>query len=97
MSGLIDSDIVEFSTLSGILTAKKVIDKIEAANSSHAKNGGAQHSYFVELNFPADPSSELSSAEVSFISNALGGAPVVEIMRTVADNLIVCESCIPFS
>ncbi|XP_050366174.1 uncharacterized protein LOC126784725 [Argentina anserina] len=89
MSGLVDSNIIEFSTLSGILTAKKVTEHVEAANGSHAKIGDAQDSCFVELNFPADPSSEFNSAEVSYISNALGGAPVVEIMRTVADNLLV--------
>ncbi|XP_062025383.1 uncharacterized protein LOC133741516 [Rosa rugosa] len=90
MSGVIDSDVIEFSTLSGILTAKKVVDHVKAANGSHLKNGEAQDNYFIELNFPADPSSEFNSAEVSFISNALGGAPVVEIMRTVAaDNLLV--------
>ncbi|KAM5573206.1 putative isomerase BH0283 [Rosa sericea] len=89
MSGLIDSDVIEFSTLSGILTASKVVDHVKAANGSHLKNGEAQDNYFIELNFPADPSSEFNSAEVSFISNALGGAPVVEIMRTVADNLLV--------
>ncbi|XP_062019803.1 uncharacterized protein LOC133736362 isoform X2 [Rosa rugosa] len=89
MSGLIDSDVIEFSTLSGILTAKKVVDHVKAANGSHLKNGEAQDNYFIELNSPSDPSSEFNSAEVSFISNALGGAPVVEIMRTVADNLLV--------
>lgn len=88
-SGLINSNIVEFSTLSGILTAKKVVDNVKAANASKIPNGEAQDSYFIELNFPADPSSEFNSADVSFISHALGDASVIEIRTTIRDNLLV--------
>lgn len=88
-SGLINSNIVEFSTLSGILTAKKVVHNVKAANGSNIPNGEAQDSYFIELNFPADQSSEFDSADVSFISHALGGASVIEIRTTIRDNLLV--------
>ncbi|KAK9945335.1 hypothetical protein M0R45_010855 [Rubus argutus] len=64
-------------------------DNVKAANGSNIPNGEAQDSYFIELNFPADPSSEFNSADVSFISHALGGASVIEIRATITDNLLV--------
>lgn len=91
-SGLVSSDIIEFSTLSGILTARKVqLDHVKAANGSATTNGTqAQDSYFIELNFPADPSSELNSADASLISKALGGASTIHTRRTtIMDNLLV--------
>ncbi|KAL6214728.1 hypothetical protein ACLB2K_014160 [Fragaria x ananassa] len=89
-SGLVNSDIIEFSTLSGILTAKKVPDGVEVASGSTIPNGEAQDSYFIELNFPADPSNEFNSTDASLISNALGGASVIDIRRTtVTDDLLV--------
>ncbi|XP_068309557.1 uncharacterized protein [Pyrus communis] len=83
-SGLISSDIIEFSTLSGILTAKKVPDVKTA-------NGEAQESsYFIEMNFPAAPSNEFNSDEVSVISKALNSACIIDIRRaTVTDDLLV--------
>ncbi|XP_050110081.1 uncharacterized protein LOC126588957 isoform X2 [Malus sylvestris] len=88
-SGLVKSDIVEFATLSGILKAKKVPD-VKTANGLNTHNGEAQESYFVELNFPADPSNEFNSGDVSVISKALDGASMVEIRRTtVTDDLLV--------
>ncbi|KAM1042082.1 hypothetical protein ACFX2I_031133 [Malus domestica] len=83
-SGLISSDIIEFSTLSGILTAKKVLDVKTA-------NGEAQESsYFIELNFPAAPSNEFNSDEVSVISKALNSSCIIDIRRaTVTDDLLV--------
>lgn len=89
-SGLVNSNIIEFSTLSGILTAKKVPDNVKVANGSTIPNGEAQDSYFIELNFPADPSNEFNSADASLISKALGGASVIDIRRTtVTDDLLV--------
>lgn len=89
-SGLVNTDIIEFSTLSGILTAKKVPDGVEVASGSTIPNGEAQDSYFIELNFPADPSNEFNSTDASLISNALGGASVIDIRRTtVTDDLLV--------
>lgn len=89
-SGLVNSNIIEFSTLSGILTAKKVPDNVKVANGSTIPNGEAQDSYFIELNFPADPSNEFNSADASLISKALDGASVIDIRRTtVTDDLLV--------
>ncbi|XP_048441409.1 uncharacterized isomerase BH0283-like isoform X1 [Pyrus x bretschneideri] len=86
-SGLISSDIIEFSTLSGILTAKKVPDVKTA-------NGEAQESsYFIELNFPAAPSNEFNSDEVSVISKALNSACIIDMRRaTVTDDLLVSHA-----
>ncbi|KAF4346950.1 hypothetical protein G4B88_009563 [Cannabis sativa] len=63
--------VVEFVTLSGILTAKKV------AQNNKASDGVAHKGFFIELNFPSDPIAIFNSVEVSMISNALGGASVV--------------------
>ncbi|XP_062019804.1 uncharacterized protein LOC133736363 [Rosa rugosa] len=89
-SGLVNSNIIEFSTLSGILIAKKVPDDIKVSSGSTIPNGETQDSYFIELNFPADPSNEFNSADASLISNALDGASVIDIRRTtVTDDLLV--------
>ncbi|PQQ16851.1 uncharacterized protein Pyn_08846 [Prunus yedoensis var. nudiflora] len=84
--------IIEFTTLAGTLTAKKVLldAKTAGGTSNNIENGEAQESYFIELNFPAAPSNEFNSGEVSFISNALGGASIIDIRRTtVTDDLLV--------
>ncbi|XP_062086053.1 uncharacterized protein LOC133792150 isoform X1 [Humulus lupulus] len=83
-SGKIDSDVIEFVTLSGILTAKKV------AQNNKASDDEARKGFFIELNFPSDPNAEFNSVEVSMISKALGGASVINIRRTTTlDCLIV--------
>ncbi|KAF4361304.1 hypothetical protein F8388_001193, partial [Cannabis sativa] len=50
--------VVEFVTLSGILTAKKV------AQNNKASDGVAHKGFFVELNFPSDPIAIFNSIEV---------------------------------
>lgn len=88
-TGLVDSNIIEFDTLSGILTAKKVSD-VSLANVSETQNGGAHDCFLVELNFPTVPVAEFNSAEVSAISKALNGAQLIDIKRTTtADDLFV--------
>ncbi|KAM6546656.1 hypothetical protein CsatB_027392 [Cannabis sativa] len=57
-SGKIDYDVIEFVTLSGILTAKKV------AQNNKASDGVAHKGFFVELNFPSDPIAIFNSIEV---------------------------------
>ncbi|XP_062086045.1 uncharacterized protein LOC133792142 [Humulus lupulus] len=80
-SGEVDSNIIEFATLSGILTAKKVVER----------SGTETHKgFFIELNFPTDPLTESVSAEDSIlISKALGGAIVVNTRITSLDKIIV--------
>ena len=85
-SGLINSNTIEFLTLSGTLIAKKVTDPV----LKPAGNGEAQDSDFIELNLPADPSSEIISVDASLISEALGGASAIDLRRTtIIDNLLV--------
>ncbi|KAL4338584.1 hypothetical protein AHAS_Ahas12G0224800 [Arachis hypogaea] len=89
-SGLVDANsIIEFVTLSGILTAKR----IPAINEEETKDG----LFYVELDFPVDPIKEEESnfAEISSqISEALSGANIIDLKRTQdsEDSLVVLES-----
>ncbi|XP_021681334.2 uncharacterized protein LOC110665488 [Hevea brasiliensis] len=75
-NGLVNSNIIEFVTLSGILTAKKVPD------------GEAKDCFLVELNFPALPITEFNSIDLAPISKALNGASIIDI-KSYADDLFV--------
>lgn len=82
--GLVHSSTIEFETLSGILTAKKVQDG-KAINFSQAQNGEAKKlSFLIELDFPIFPTTEFISSEVSTIARALNVASnsIVEIKKT---------------
>lgn len=86
--GLVNADVIEFSTLSGILTAKRIPD-IKVSDSSHFQNGDASESWLIELNFPVVPIMEYDYAtDVSEISKSLNGASVVEIKKTSTDVLV---------
>ncbi|GAY40182.1 hypothetical protein CUMW_050070 [Citrus unshiu] len=61
--GLVNSNIIEFATLSGILTAKKDPD-VKAMNDSNSQNGEAQECYFIELDFPTVPTTDFNFSEV---------------------------------
>lgn len=88
-TGLVNSNIIEFDTLSGILTAKKVPD-VNQTDVSKIQNGGANECFLIELNFPTVPITEFNSAEVSAISNALNGTNLIDVKRTTtADDLFV--------
>ncbi|GKU86625.1 hypothetical protein SLEP1_g1127 [Rubroshorea leprosula] len=89
-TGLVNSEIIEFDTLSGILTAKKVPDVKATDASSKIQTGGAHEGFLIELNFPVDPTTEFNSAEVSDISEALNGASLIDIKRTTtSDDLFI--------
>lgn len=75
-----ESDIIEFSTLSGILTATKVPE----TQNDQAEKGSS----FIQLNFPIVPSTEYSS-EALPISTALNGVPLVDIKETALGELLV--------
>ncbi|KAJ7977432.1 Phenazine biosynthesis PhzF protein [Quillaja saponaria] len=82
-SGLVNTDIIEFATLSGILTVKKVtgIDKT---------SDEASDSFYIELDFPADPVIEFTYADVSHVSGALKGASIVDLKKTTnGDDIFV--------
>ncbi|XP_023886604.1 uncharacterized protein LOC111998746 isoform X2 [Quercus suber] len=80
-SGSVNSNIIEFVTLSGILTAKK-FQETTASNSSDIQNGESQECFLIELDFPTIPTIDFNSEEVSLISNALNGASVIDIKKT---------------
>ncbi|KAK6260116.1 hypothetical protein SCA6_014590 [Theobroma cacao] len=88
-TGLVNSNIIEFDTLSGILTAKKDAD-VNPTDVSRVQNGGAHDCFLIELNFPTVPITEFNSTEVSAITKALNGAPLIDVKRTTtASDLFV--------
>ena len=90
-SGLVDNDVIEFMTQSGMLIAKK-ISSINGCTSGmkNFKNDEAKDVFYVELDFPADPISELKFDDISLISGVLSGASIVDVKRTqIQDDLIV--------
>lgn len=84
-NGLVSSDIIEFDTLSGILTAKKVPESI---NPESVSNGEAKESFLIELDFPVVPTTEFSIDAVS-ISKALNSAPIIDLKKTTFGDLFV--------
>jgi PhzF family phenazine biosynthesis protein len=86
-SELLHSDLIEFSTLSGILTAKRIPDS-EHQNSS--VSGEEKSSFFIELDFPViKVDTEFKCDESSAVSNALIGVTVTEIKKTAYNDLFV--------
>ncbi|XP_022769831.1 uncharacterized protein LOC111313418 isoform X2 [Durio zibethinus] len=90
-TGLVNSDMIEFDTLSGILTAKKGPDFKAPISDVSQIQGGEEHQncFSVELDFPIVPYTEFDSTEVSAISKALSGAAVIDIKRTPDGLLLV--------
>jgi hypothetical protein len=88
-SGLVDKNVIEFVTLSGLLTAKK-IPPIDVTGAPNLQNGEAKDGFYIELDFPADPIAEFNSSDTSLISEALNGASIIDIKRTeIADDILV--------
>uniref|UniRef100_A0A2P2JCS1 Putative isomerase BH0283-like n=1 Tax=Rhizophora mucronata TaxID=61149 RepID=A0A2P2JCS1_RHIMU len=83
--GLVGSSIIEFDTLSGILTATK-IPEIKKAHASSNRNGEAKESFLIELDFPIVPTTECNSIDVAPISEALNGASIIDIKSTTTAN-----------
>ncbi|XP_059625832.1 uncharacterized protein LOC132268926 [Cornus florida] len=90
-SGLVNGNEIEYLTLSGILTAKRV-PAAQRLDSLMFQNGEAHECSFIELNFPIVPIIEFTCAEVLSLSKALGGVPVMEIKKTTGDDLFVVLS-----
>ncbi|KAG9154285.1 hypothetical protein Leryth_000731 [Lithospermum erythrorhizon] len=82
-----DGDAVEFSTLSGILSARRLPE----SDSANMDKG-----FFIELNFPVVQvmDLELDSGGTSLLSKSLGGASVIDIKKTTinGDLLVVLPS-----
>uniref|UniRef100_A0A803MX68 Uncharacterized protein n=1 Tax=Chenopodium quinoa TaxID=63459 RepID=A0A803MX68_CHEQI len=87
-SGLVKENTVEFSTLSGILTAQKVIEPKESASLMSDKVEVEQR-FLIELDFPAITTSECNLNETSFISKVLSPASVIDMKKTASDDLFV--------
>ncbi|XP_050237955.1 uncharacterized protein LOC126687438 [Mercurialis annua] len=88
-NGLVNSDIIEFETLSGILTAKKV-SEISKDNVQTTQNGEANEGFLIELNFPTVSTAEFNSVDLELIYKALNCASIIDIRRTTtADDLLV--------
>ncbi|XP_027366672.1 uncharacterized protein LOC113872961 [Abrus precatorius] len=83
-SGLVDTDVIEFVTLSGVLTAKKIRPINNTSASNLQKDG-----FYVELDFPADPITEFDFDDTSQISGALNGASITDMKRTQNGNDIL--------
>ncbi|MED6181158.1 hypothetical protein PIB30_016913 [Stylosanthes scabra] len=83
-SNLVDSDVIEFETLAGVLTVKKI-------------NGETEDGFYIEFGFPADHPVELiNSLEISQVSAALNvkAASILEVKKTknTDDIFVVLES-----
>lgn len=77
---LVDSQVVEFATVSGILTAKRVPLTLELKDES---------TLLIELNFPVVPTYEINSIDdLSMFSKALNGATIVDVKATKNDILV---------
>lgn len=84
-NGLVDSEIVEFDTRSGILTAKRVPLKASELNDGEEEST----TMLIELNFPVVPTYEFNSTDdLSVLSKALNGATIVDIKATKRDLLV---------
>ncbi|XP_052183534.1 uncharacterized protein LOC127795716 [Diospyros lotus] len=84
-SGLVDADRIEFLTLSGVLTAKRVRETRETS-SLKLETSEAQDFFSIELDFPVVQLTESDPAEVPSISKALSGASIIDLKRTTTNN-----------
>ncbi|MFS7901850.1 putative trans-2,3-dihydro-3-hydroxyanthranilate isomerase [Helianthus anomalus] len=80
-SGLVNSNTIEFATLSGILTAKRI--------PANKLNGESEDSFYIELDFPVVPVSDYNDLEVSAISEILNGVSVVDVKTNKLDDIYV--------
>ncbi|XP_039164304.1 uncharacterized isomerase BH0283 isoform X1 [Eucalyptus grandis] len=90
-SGMVDSDTIEFMTLSGILTAKRVPE----TKSSHILKvqDGDLPGVWIELDFPVVSIAEDDAERISCVSKVLNGTSIVEIKKTAkGDHFIVIPS-----
>ena len=81
-------NLIEFITLSGVLTARKVMEG-DKSDALKCENGEAQERFYIELDFPTVPMVEYNSADVASISKALNGASVIDIKMTEKNDILV--------
>jgi len=87
-SGLVDSNVIEFVTLSGVLTVKK-IPSIDVNGVPNLLSGEATVGFYIEMDFPAYPVAEFNSNDTSLISEATNGASIIDIKKTGEDLLVI--------
>ncbi|CAL5425928.1 unnamed protein product [Camellia sinensis] len=93
-SGLVNGNEIEFMTLSGVLTAKR-IPEVKQTHSLNLKNNSSEESqdcFSIELDFPVVPLVESESSaeeELLSISKALNVASVIDFKKTGAQDHIV--------
>ncbi|KAL6951791.1 hypothetical protein U1Q18_051929 [Sarracenia purpurea var. burkii] len=91
-SGLVNATIIEFLTISGVLTAKRV-PEAKQIDSLKLENGEAQDCFLIELDFPVIPLADFDSVEVPTISKALNGVSVIDLKKTTtSEDLFVVLS-----
>ncbi|KAL3746174.1 hypothetical protein ACJRO7_015167 [Eucalyptus globulus] len=83
-SGMVDSNTVEFMTLSGILTAKR-IPKTKSSDISKIQDGDVP-GIWIELDFPVVPIAKDDADQISCVSKVLNGTSIVEIKKTAKGN-----------
>jgi len=89
-SGLVDANIIEFYTLSGVVIAKKITAVDNCNGASNLKNGVVGDGFYIEVDLPAHPVIECNFDEASQISGALNGASIIDIKRTqIGDDILV--------
>ncbi|KAM7521574.1 hypothetical protein LguiA_011476 [Lonicera macranthoides] len=88
-SHLAKANLIEFSTLSGILTAKRIQDP-RNSDSSLFHNSEARDGFLIELDFPVVPlDGDFNGGDTSAVCKGLNGASVIEIKKTSKDDLFV--------
>ncbi|XP_048134198.1 uncharacterized isomerase BH0283-like [Rhodamnia argentea] len=86
-SGMVDSDTIEFMTLSGILTAKRV-PETKSSDSSKIQDGCVP-GIWIELDLPVVPITQDDAEPISSVSKVLNGTSIVEIKKTAHDDLFI--------
>lgn len=87
-TGIVKSEVIKFSTLSGILTTKKVQDfrKLGSAAPYASRNGEL---FSIELDFPITQILDCKSEDISSFPETLYDSSVVNVQKTSAGDLIV--------
>ncbi|XP_042398289.1 uncharacterized isomerase BH0283-like [Zingiber officinale] len=87
--GLVNSEVIYFSTKSGTLTAKRVVssnifDAIDVSSTKAQK-------FFIELDFPVLPVAECDALETLSIPVTLNGASIINVQKFGADEQLMVE------
>lgn len=90
--GIVKSDVIEFVTKSGLLTAKKLRLPTKFSNNE------AEGRFYIELDFPMVPVVKCDSTEIPSIPETLNGAAMVNVQKTATSNdLIVLTAFSPLT